>query len=234
MQRKISDDNPVGFNAILLGLISRFFLEVNNSQKAELFWKKFEKVENEQNSLMSEHPEVIFCKAFSLFASFEFFPNVMKDPLQECIELYKMALKNNVRPDWLYELCLAMEQNVHQPDNDNNDKLKDELETTLRQVIEMDPKNCRAKIKLARLLVNKDAVEEAKFFIDKVDIGIFDDEGKILKDNLINIEMLGFLYMIPKMSKLKSDHLETATVYFSQIISLNQKMSAAHYGLGKW
>ena len=115
------------------------------------------------------------------------------------------------------------------------------LETLLRQVIEMDPKNCRAKIKLARLLVNKDAVEEAKFFIDNVDIGIFDDEGNILKYNLINIEMLGFLYMIPKMSKLKSDHLDIATVYFNQIISLNhllsrlnQKIGAAHYGLGKW
>ena len=95
----------------------------------------------------------------------------------------------------------------------------------------MDPENFRAKIKLAGLLVNKDAAEEAKFYIDSVS-----EEAKsenILKKKLLRMELLGFLYMIPPMSKLDSDHLKIATDYFQRIISLDQKVETAYYGLGK-
>ena len=47
------------------------------------------------------------------------------------------------------------------------------------------------------------------------------------------MELLGFLYMIPPMSKLDSDHLRIATDFFQRIISLDQKVEAAYYGLGK-
>ena len=233
MQRKISEDNPVGFNVILLGLISRFFLEINNPEKAESFWKQYDKIENDENILMSEHSEVIFCRAYCLFVCYEFFPYVIKEfkPLTKVIDMYKSALRLRSNSRWLYELCLVMEQNVHQPENDTNEKLKDELEATLRKVLEMDPENFRAKIKLARLLVNKEAVEEAKFYIDSVS-----EEAKsenILKKKLLRLELLGFLYMIPPMSKLNSDHLSIATDYFQRIISLDQKAEAAFYGLGK-
>ena len=76
------------------------------------------------------------------------------------------------------------------------------------------------------MLVNKDAVEEAKFYVKGVEISS--------QNNLNVLEMLGFLYMIPNMSKLDPKHLETAKKKFNEIILLDSDVDAAYYGLGEY
>ena len=43
------------------------------------------------------------------------------------------------------------EQEVHQPENNDNDEIIVSLENDLRDLIELDPYNFQAKLKLSRL-----------------------------------------------------------------------------------
>ena len=89
-----------------------------------------------------------------------------------------------------------MEQEIHQPDHNDNDEMTASLESYLRDLIEIDPDNFQAKLKLSRLLLNKGAIQEAKFFIEEV------EQSEKLQNNALKLEMLGSLYMNPHMSKI--------------------------------
>ena len=75
--------------------------------------------------------------------------------------------------------------------------------------------------------MNKNAVEEARFFIDLV------EKDKDLENNTVKLEMLGNFYIIPNMSKLDSDHLNTAMEKFKGAISIDQNSDVAHFGYAK-
>ena len=104
------------------------------------------------------------------------------------------------------------EQEVHQPENNDNDEIIVSLENDLRDLIELDPYNFQAKLKLSRLLLNKGAIQEAKFYISEVERDESKTEEKELQDNsghsekqqneALKLQMLGSLYMNPNMSKM--------------------------------
>ena len=143
------------------------------------------------------------------------------------------------------------EQEVHQPENNDNDQILASLENDLRDLIEHDPYNFQAKLKLSRLLLNKGSIQEAKFIISEVEKSKTDE--KELQDNsghsekqqneALKLQMLGFLYMNPNMSKmslkekpsLKStdSYIGVAMEKFFGSISISKDSDEAYWGLGR-
>ena len=141
---------------------------------------------------------------------------------------------------WLKDLCMIVEQEVHQPENIDNDDMIASLENYLRHLIELDPDNFQAKLKLSRLLLNKGANQEAKSYIVEV------EETEQLQDNALKLEMLGSLCMNTQMPKLsikflieeKSQHftdsyIGVAMSKFLGAVSKNSESDEAFWGLGK-
>ena len=138
------------------------------------------------------------------------------------------------------------EQEIHQPENYDSDEMIASLEDHLRILIENDPGNFQAKLKLTRLLLNKQAFQEAKFFIMAV------ENDRNLEDDVRKLEMLGSLYMnmhiskvlfdedelsiiAPELTKKESDtkdFLGIAMNKFLGAISRDSDSEIAHWGLG--
>ena len=141
-----------------------------------------------------------------------------------------------------------MEQEVHQPENNDSDEMIASLENNLRDLIGLDQDNFQAKLKLSRLLLNKGAIQEARFFIVEV------ENSEKLQNNVLKLEMLGSLYMNPHMSKMSRDklidlldhklldlleqkptdfYIGVAMDKFLGAISKNLDTDEAYWGLGK-
>ena len=147
------------------------------------------------------------------------------------------------------------EQEVHQPENNDNDEIIVSLENDLRDLIELDPYNFQAKLKLSRLLLNKGAIQEAKFYISEVERDESKTEEKELQDNsghsekqqneALKLQMLGSLYMNPNMSKMSLEekpslkstdsHIGVAIAKFLGAISISKDSDSdeAYCGLGR-
>ena len=135
---------------------------------------------------------------------------------------------------------MIVEQEVHQPENIDNDEMIASLENYLRHLIELDPDNFQAKLKLSRLLLNKGAIQEARFLILEV------EKAENLQNDSLKFEMLGSLYMNPHMSKMSIESLleekpskftdsfiGVAMNKFLRAISKNSDTDEAYWGLGK-
>ena len=121
---------------------------------------------------------------------------------QILMETLLLVRKKPEESEWLYELCILKEQQLYDPQFSDDIQLQSELEKNFRQLIKQDPQHFKAKIKIARLLVNKNAIEEAQSFIDEVE-----NDKELSSDNnqkkaLIKLEMLGSFYCNPNVSKM--------------------------------
>ena len=129
------------------------------------------------------------------------------------------------------QLCLAQEQLLYDPDVNDEDVVM-ELEQNLRFVVQRDQTNHRAKLKLARILFDRDAVEEGKLFLDPVIEEVEKTENG--NQRLQILEMLGSCYMNPNISKLYHDHLKKAIDTFESVsdsddnVSVRYKLAKCH------
>ena len=148
---------------------------------------------------------------------------------------------------------MIVEQEVHNPENSDNEEMIASLENDLRDLIELDKDNFQAKLKLARLLLNKGAKQEAKFFIadvekdetKKIQKGSQDSTGHAekLQNDALKLQMLGFLYLNPNMSKKdkkekpSSESTDSCIVAamdkFQRAISISKDSDEANWGLGR-
>ena len=97
------------------------------------------------------------------------------------------------------------------------------------------------KIKLARLLLNKNAVEEARTYLFDIETEENSKNEQIeseisekdMNKKIVEYEALGSLYMVPVASKLNNDHLKKAMDYFERARSLKNDSIVSNLKLAK-
>ena len=67
LEKTTDEDNiGVGYKSVLISLLARFNLEVNENEKALLYLKVYNELDSEITGNISDHPEVLASKAFAL------------------------------------------------------------------------------------------------------------------------------------------------------------------------
>ena len=85
-----------GYSAVMLSLLSRFFMELNDIAKAEHYLNEYEKIKDvievEKNQTeIEEDPCVLVCKAYSLSQIHDYSTKFL--PQQAIIDLYVDAIR---------------------------------------------------------------------------------------------------------------------------------------------
>ena len=75
--------------------MTRFYLEIDDNESAIKYLKEVETlksiIEEKENDLVDDHPEVLVCKAYSMSACSEYSSNLILKT--QIIEIYEKALR---------------------------------------------------------------------------------------------------------------------------------------------